>query len=95
MRIRGVFAEADEQNRAHRLLVDGEPVGGNLILYVGINNLKNPEQRLYELADPPANDPRHGQVITVTSYVLAAVMSCLVTLPARRCRKSPGKSPPI
>jgi hypothetical protein len=72
MRIRGVFAEADEQNRARRLLVGGEPVGGNLILYVGVNNLKNPEQRLYELADPPANDPRHGPVITVTSYAPAA-----------------------
>jgi hypothetical protein len=43
-----------------------------LILYVGVNNLKNPEQRLYELADPPANDPRHGPVITVTSYAPAA-----------------------
>jgi len=72
VRIRGVFAEADEMNRVRRLLVGGEPVGGNLILYVGVNNLKNPEQRLYELADPPANDPRHGPVITVTSYAPAA-----------------------
>jgi len=53
MRIRGVFAEADEQNRARRLLVGGEPVGGNLILYVGVNNLKNPEQRLYSRILPP------------------------------------------
>lgn len=68
VRIRGVFAEADEMNRARRLLVGGEPVGPNLILYVGVNNLKNPEQPLYLLADPPAKDPRHGPVITVTSY---------------------------
>lgn len=72
IRVTGVFAEADEQNRARRLLVGGEPAGGNLILYVGINNLKNPQQRLYELADPPAPDPRHGPVITVTSYAPAA-----------------------
>lgn len=72
VRIRGVFAEADEMNRARRLLVGGEPVGPNLILYVGINNLKNPEQPLYVLADPPAKDPRHGPVITVTSYSPAA-----------------------
>lgn len=71
VRIRGVFAEADEMNRARRLLVGGEPVGGNLILYVGVNNLKGPEQPLYLLADPPANDPRHGPVITVTSYAPA------------------------
>jgi hypothetical protein len=71
VRIRGVFAEADEQNRARRLLVGGEPVGPNLILYVGINHLESPEQPLYELANPPANDPRHGPVITVTSYAPA------------------------
>src|SRR5579859_2395022 len=72
VRIRGVFAEADEMNRARRLLVGGESTGGNLILYVGVNNLKNPEQPLNVLADPPANDPRHGPVITVTSYAPAA-----------------------
>jgi hypothetical protein len=68
VRIRGVFAEADEMNRARRLLVGGQPVGPNIILYVGVNNLKSPEQPLYALADPPAPDPRHGPVITVTSY---------------------------
>lgn len=68
VRIRGVFAEADEQNRARRLLVGGEPVSPNMILYVGVNNLIRPEQPLYELANPPANDPGHGPVITVTSY---------------------------
>lgn len=72
VRVTGVFAEADEQNRARRLLVGGEATGGNLILYVGVNNLKNPEQHLYELADPPAPDPRHGPVITVTSFAPAA-----------------------
>jgi len=71
VRIRGVFAEADEQNRARRLLVGGEPVGPNLILYVGVNNLARPEQPLYALADPPAPDRRHGPVITVTSYAPA------------------------
>jgi len=71
LRIRGVFAEADEQNRARRLLVGGVPVSPNMILFVGVNNLTRPEQPLYELADPPANDPRHGPVITVTSYAPA------------------------
>lgn len=72
VRVRGVFAEADEMNRARRLLVGGEPAGPNIILYVGVNNLKNPEQPLYVLADPPAKDQRHGPVITVTSYSPAA-----------------------
>lgn len=71
LRIRGVFAEADEQNRARRLLVGGEPVGPSIILYVGVNNLKSPEQPLYELASPPAPDPRHGPVITISAYAPA------------------------
>lgn len=72
LRLRGVFAEADEQNRARRLLVGGEPVSPNMILFVGVNNLASREQPLYELADPPYPDPRHGPVITVSSYVPAA-----------------------
>ena len=72
LRIRGVFAEADEQNRARRLLVGGEPVSPNMVLFVGVNNLARQEQPLYALANPPANDPRHGPVITVTSYAPAA-----------------------
>ena len=71
LRIRGVFAEADERNRARRLLVGGEPVSPNMILFVGVNNLTRPEQPLYEVADPQAPDPRHGPVITVTSYAPA------------------------
>jgi uncharacterized protein DUF4410 len=71
LRIRGVFAEADEKNRARRLLVGGEAVTPNMLLFVGVNNLARQEQPLYELAHPPANDPRHGPVITVTSYTPA------------------------
>ena len=72
LRIRGVFAEADEQNRARRLLVGGQTVSTNMILFVGVNNLARPEQPLYELASPPINDSRYGPVITVTSYAPAA-----------------------
>jgi len=39
---------------------------------VGVNNLAQPEQPLYELANPASNDGRHGPVITVTSYAPAA-----------------------
>lgn len=68
LRLRGVFAETDEKNRARRLLVGGEPQSPNMLLFVGVNNLARPEQPLYELANPPAQDARHGPVITVTSY---------------------------
>jgi hypothetical protein len=72
MRIRGVFAEADEKNLARRLLVGGEPVSPNILVFVGVNNLTQPEQPLYQLVDPPIPDSRHGPVITVTSYAPAA-----------------------
>lgn len=49
----------------------GVAVTSNMLLFVGLNNLTRPEQPLYELADPPASDPRHGPVITVTSYAPA------------------------
>jgi hypothetical protein len=68
LRIRGVFAEPDEQNRIRRLLVGNDSNSPNILLYVGVNNLTQPEQPLYELANPPSNDGKHGPVITVTSY---------------------------
>jgi hypothetical protein len=68
LRIRGVFAEPDEQNRIRRLLVGSDSPAPKLLLYVGVDDLARPEQPLYELAKPPSNDAKHGPVITVTSY---------------------------
>lgn len=68
LRIRGVFAEPDEQNRIRRLVVGGDSTTPKMLLYVGIDNLARPEQPLYELAKPPENDAKHGPVITVTSF---------------------------
>jgi hypothetical protein len=68
LRIRGVFAESDEKNRARRLLFGSGSAAPSMILYVGVNDLAKPEQPLYELANPPSNDGRFGPVITVTSY---------------------------
>ena len=70
--IRGVFAEPDEQNRARRLLYGGPSTAPKMILYVGVNNLKSPEQPLYVLASPGSPDSRYGPVITVTPYSPAA-----------------------
>jgi hypothetical protein len=68
LRIRGVFAEPDEQNRVRRLLVGSDPTTPKMLLYVGVNNLSRPQQPLYELANPPSNDAKHGPLITVTAY---------------------------
>lgn len=72
LRIRGVFGEADEQNRVRRLLVGGSSKAPRMLLYVGVNNLAKPEQPIYELANPTSNDRRYGPVITVTSYAPVA-----------------------
>ena|SRR5437016_1382642 len=68
LRIRGVFAEPDEKNRVRRLLIGSDPTTPKMLLYVGVNNLSRPQQPLYELANPPSSDGKHGPVITVTSY---------------------------
>jgi hypothetical protein len=68
LRIRGVFAEPDEQNRIRRLVVGGDSTTPKMLLYVGVDDLARPEQPLYEVAKPPSNDARHGPVITVTSF---------------------------
>jgi hypothetical protein len=68
LRIRGVFAEPDEQNRIRRLVVGGDSTSPKMLLYVGVDNLARPEQPLYELANPASSDGRHGPVITVTSF---------------------------
>jgi Domain of unknown function (DUF4410) len=70
--IRGVFGEADEQNRVRRLLVGGGSKTPRMLLYVGVNNLAKPEQPVYELANPPSNESGYGPVITVTSYAPVA-----------------------
>jgi hypothetical protein len=68
LRIRGVFAEPDEQNRIRRLVVGGDSTTPKMLLYVGVDDLTRPEQPLYELAKPPNKDARRGPVITVTSF---------------------------
>ncbi len=68
LRIRGVFAEPDEQNRIRRLVVGGGSTSPRMLLYVGVDNLARPEQPLYELANPASSDGRRGPVITVTSF---------------------------
>jgi hypothetical protein len=68
LRIRGVFAEPDEENRIRRLLVGGDSTTPKMLVYVGVENLARPDPPLYELAKPQTSDGRHGPVITVTSF---------------------------
>jgi hypothetical protein len=75
--IRGVFAEADERNHVRRAILGSGSPAPRFLVYAGVQNLKRPDQPLYELANPQAPgvgppDSRYGPVITVTSYAPAA-----------------------
>jgi hypothetical protein len=72
IKIHGVFAEPDEQNRLRRAVI-GNGVGiGKMALFVGVSNLARPDQPLYALADPKTNENKQGPVITVSAYTPVA-----------------------
>jgi hypothetical protein len=71
IRIRGVFAEPDEQNRLRRAVIGNGPGVGKMALFVGISNLAKPDQALYAVADPRGGD-KVGPVITVSAYAPVA-----------------------
>ena len=72
IRILGVFAEPDEQNRLRRAVIGNGVSVGKMALFVEISNLARPDQPLYALADPKTNDDKQGPVITVSAYAPVA-----------------------
>lgn len=50
VRIRGVFAEADEMNRIRKEVLGVPTRATKMYLFVGVSNLERPEQALYEYA---------------------------------------------
>ena len=62
---RAALPPRDEEAQRERVGVVG------MFREVAVELLPGQVQPLYELANPPANDPRHGPVITVTSYAPA------------------------
>ena len=67
--LRGVFAELDGENRIRRVILGAGSPNSQFSLYVGIFNLKRPDQPLYEPAAVQAPDPRYGPVITPNAYI--------------------------
>jgi hypothetical protein len=72
IRISGVFAEPDEQNRLRRAVIDGGPNVGPMALYVSIGNLARPDQALYAVVEPKTAGNDVGPVITVSAYAPVA-----------------------
>jgi hypothetical protein len=72
LRISGVFAEPDEENRLRRAVLDGGPNVGQMALFVSIGNLARPDQVLYTVVDPKTATANVGPVITVSAYAPVA-----------------------
>jgi hypothetical protein len=72
IRISGVFAEPDEQNRLRRAVIGGGPTVGQMALFVSIGNLARPDQTLYAIVDPKTAGNNVGPVITVSAYAPVA-----------------------
>ena len=71
LRISGIFAEPDPQNRLRRAVMGTFLPDGKMSLFVGISNLERPEQAIYAAAEP-GGASRAGSVITVSSYAPVA-----------------------
>lgn len=71
IRISGVFAEPDDQNRWRRAMIGSQSVGA-MALFVSIGNLARPDQPLYQVVDPKSASSSIGPVITVSAYAPVA-----------------------
>jgi hypothetical protein len=71
IRISGIFAEPDPQNRLRRAVMGTFSPEGKMSLFVGITNLARPDQAIYAAAEPGGAN-RAGSVITVSSYAPVA-----------------------
>lgn len=71
IRISGIFAEPDPQNRLRRAVMGTFSPNGKMSLFVGIANLARPEQAIYAAAEPGGAN-HAGAVISVSSYAPVA-----------------------
>jgi Domain of unknown function (DUF4410) len=72
IRISGVFAEPDEQNRLRRAMIGAGPTVGQMALFVSVGNLARPDQPLYAVVDPKTASNNAGPVISVSAYAPVA-----------------------
>jgi hypothetical protein len=69
VRIRGLFAEIDNENHWRRAVIRTAGDSGKMQAVVSVANLAKPDQALYEIADLPGNENKPGAVITLSPYV--------------------------
>ena len=69
VRIRGLFAEIDNENHWRRAVIRTAEDSGKMQAVVSVANLAKPDQALYEIANLPGNENKPGAVITLSPYV--------------------------
>lgn len=69
VRIRGLFAEIDNENHWRRAVIRTAGDSGKMQAVVSVGNLAKPDQALYEIANLPGNGNKPGAVITLSPYV--------------------------
>ncbi len=69
VRIRGLFAEIDNENHWRRAVIRTVSDSGKMEALVSVANLAKPDQALYEIANVPGNENKPGAVITLSPYV--------------------------
>ncbi len=69
VRIRGLFAEIDNENHWRRAVIRTAGDSGKMQVLVSVGNLAKPDQALYEIANLPGNGNKPGAVITLSPYV--------------------------
>ena len=69
VRIRGLFAEIDNENHWRRAVIRTAGDSGKMQAVVSVANLARPDQALYEIANLPGNENKPGAVITLSPYV--------------------------
>jgi Domain of unknown function (DUF4410) len=69
VRIRGLFAEVDNENQWRRAVIRSAGDSGKMQVLVSVGNLAKPDQAMYEIANVPGNENKPGAVITLSPYV--------------------------
>ncbi len=69
LRIRGVFAEVDNENHWRRAVIRSGSDSGKIQMLISVANLTKPDQALYEIANLPGSENKPGAVITLSPYV--------------------------
>jgi Domain of unknown function (DUF4410) len=91
LRIRGLFAEVDNQNHWRRAAIRSGSDTGKIQVLVSVADLNKPDQALYEIANLPGNANEPGAVITLSPYVPLATFALEKDAPEEAFQKTAAR----